>query len=162
MSINRHYFFTFIGGLIMRARILKSAVVSVALVAGLASCGSDSNDSSGATSNAITGNMKEWTIKTDATTAKAGEVTFTVTNDGTIEHEFLVVKTDIADGKIPVDGDRFSETSDGVKLIDEIEGMTKGATETLTVTLAAGNYQLVCNVPGHYTAGMHTAFTVVA
>jgi len=30
----------------------------------------------------------------------------------------------------------------------------------LTVTLDAGQYQLVCNLPGHYQAGMHTTFIV--
>ena len=27
-------------------------------------------------------------------------------------------------------------------------------------TLAAGHYVMVCNLPGHYLAGMHTSFTV--
>jgi uncharacterized cupredoxin-like copper-binding protein len=146
----------------MRARILKSVVVSAAMVAALGACGSDSNDSVAVTSNDITGSLKEWTIKTDTSTAKAGEVVFTMTNDGTIEHEFVVVKTDIAAGKIPLDGDHFTETSEGLEVIDEIEGFAKGATETLTVNLEAGNYQLVCNIPDHYSAGMYTAFTVVA
>jgi uncharacterized cupredoxin-like copper-binding protein len=146
----------------MRARILKSVVVSAALIAALGACGGDSNDSAGATSNAITGSMNEWTIKTDASTAKAGEVVFTVTNDGTIGHEFLVVKTDIAVGDIPLDGDHFAEPGEGIDVVDEIGEFAKGTTETLTLNLEPGNYQLVCNLPDHYSAGMHTAFTVVA
>ncbi|MEK7296157.1 MAG: plastocyanin/azurin family copper-binding protein [Actinomycetota bacterium] len=146
----------------MRARVLKSTVVSVAMIAALGACGSDSNDSSDSTSNDITGSIAEWTVETDATTAKAGEVVFTVTNDGTIGHEFLVVKTDMAPGEIPLDGDHFAEPTDGLEVIDEIGEFAKGTTETLTVTLDPGNYQLVCNLPDHYSAGMSMAFTVVA
>lgn len=146
----------------MRKQLLKSAVVSVALVAALGSCGSDSNDSSDATSNNITGSVKEWVVETSFVTAKAGEVVFTITNDGTIGHEFLVVKTDIGVGDIPLDGDHFAEPTDGLEVIDEIGEFAKGTTETLTVTLDPGSYQLVCNLPDHYSAGMYLGFTVVA
>lgn len=146
----------------MRVNVLKRVAISAAMVAALGACGGDSDDSSGGTSNNITGNLNEWTVKTDATTAKAGEVVFTVTNDGTIGHEFLVVKTDIASGEIPLDGDHFAEPTDGIEVIDEIGEFAKGTTETLTLNLDPGTYQLVCNLPGHYSAGMHMAFTVVS
>ncbi|MFA5774663.1 MAG: hypothetical protein WC864_04710 [Ilumatobacteraceae bacterium] len=146
----------------MRTQLLKSAVVSVVLVAALGSCGSDSNDSGNATSNDITGSVQEWVVKTSFVTAKAGDVKFTITNKGTIEHEFLVVKTDIAVGEIPLDGDIFAEPTDGIEVIGEIGEFAKGTTETLTVTLDPGNYQLVCNLPDHYSAGMNLGFTVVA
>lgn len=145
----------------MRARTLKCAVATGALLLALGACGSDSNDSADATSNDISGSVKEWVVKTDANTAKAGEVVFTITNDGTIGHEFLVVKTDIASGEIPLDGDHFAEPTDGIEVIDEIGEFGKGTTETLTLNLDAGNYQLVCNLPDHYSAGMHMEFTVV-
>jgi len=134
---------------------------SVAMVATLGACGGGDNESDDATSNNITGTLNEWTVETDATTAKAGEVIFTVTNEGTIGHEFLVVKTDIAPGQIPLDGDHFAEPTDGLEVIDEIGEFAKGTTETLTLNLEPGTYQLVCNLPDHYSAGMHMTFTVV-
>jgi uncharacterized cupredoxin-like copper-binding protein len=97
----------------------------------------------------------------DAASALAGDVTFTVTNAGAIGHEFLIVKTDFENGKIPIVGDRFPEPSDGVEVIDEIGEFPPGETNTLTVTLVPGKYQLVCNLPAHYAAGMHLAFTVI-
>jgi len=145
----------------MRANMLKSVVVTVAMVAAVGACGGGSDDSADATSNNITGTLNEWTVETDATTAKAGEVVFTVTNEGTIGHEFLVVKTDIASGQIPLDGDHFAEPTDGIEVIDEIGEYAKGTTETLTLNLDAGTYQLVCNLPDHYGNGMHMTFTVV-
>jgi len=137
----------------MRVSMLRSVVVTVAMVAAVAACGGGSNN--------ITGTLTEWTVKTDATTAKAGEVIFTVTNAGGIGHEFLVVKTDIAAGQIPLDGDHFAEPTDGLEVIDEIGEYAAGTTETLTLNLEPGTYQLVCNLPDHYSAGMHTTFTVV-
>ncbi len=137
----------------MSASMLRSVVVTVAMVAAVAACGGGSNN--------ITGTLTEWTVKTDATTAKAGEVIFTVTNAGGIGHEFLVVKTDIAAGQIPLDGDHFAEPTDGLEVIDEIGEYAAGTTETLTLNLEPGTYQLVCNLPDHYSAGMHTTFTVV-
>ncbi len=137
----------------------------------LSGCGSDPSDSSDGSndnddqeivSNAITGTLTEWKVETDATTAKAGEIVFTVANDGSIGHEFLVVKTDIASGEIPLDGDHFAEPTDGIEVIDEIGEFAKGTTETLTLNLTPGTYQLVCNLPGHYANGMHMSFTVTS
>jgi uncharacterized cupredoxin-like copper-binding protein len=83
-----------------------------------------------------------------------------MTNEGTIGHEFLVVKTDIAVGEIPLDGDHFAEPTDGIEVINEIGEFAKGTTESLTVNLTPGTYQLVCNLPDHYEAGMHISFKV--
>lgn len=145
----------------MRARILKRVIVSASLIVVLGACASDPDDSSETTSNAITASVKEWVVAADATTAKAGEVVFTVTNNGTIGHEFLVVKTDIALGKIPLDGDHFAEPTDGIEVIDEIGEFKTGTTQTLTLNLSEGAYQLVCNLPAHYGSGMHLGFTVI-
>jgi hypothetical protein len=80
----------------------------------LSACGSegdDSGSSSDATSNDISGSVSEWKVDVDDTAAEAGTVTFTIANDGTTGHEFLIVKTDIAPGEIPVDGNTFPERS---------------------------------------------------
>jgi len=136
----------------------------ISLLAGsalLGACASgDTTVEESAGPSSVTGEVKEWEVVVDTDTVPAGEVTFTITNNGTIEHEFLVVKTDLADGEIPVDGDHFSESLESIDVIDEIGEYAAGTTEALTVTLEAGNYQLVCNIPAHYQAGMHTAFVV--
>jgi uncharacterized cupredoxin-like copper-binding protein len=103
----------------------------------------------------------EWEVDVDSMAAEAGTVNFTITNDGTIGHEFLIVKTDIAPGEIPVDGDHFPEDASGIEVIDEIGEFKKGTTEELTVTLEPGSYQLVCNLPDHYDNGMFLGFEVV-
>ena len=131
------------------------------LVSALTACGADPSDGGGGTSNVVNGVVTEWAVSVDASSAMAGEVSFTVANEGTIGHEFLVVKTDIELGKIPLDGDHFPEPADGLEVIDEIGEFPKGTTETLTLMLEPGKYQLVCNLPGHYAAGMHAGFEVL-
>ena len=146
----------------MRQSVRLARVVLFLCV--LASCASDANDAAGGVtaeaSNEITGIVQEWKVSVSPNNAIAGEVTFSIKNEGTIGHEFLVVKTDILDGQIPLDGDHFAEPSDGLEVIDEIGEFPAGTTELLVLSLEAGNYQLVCNLPGHYAAGMHTTFVV--
>src|SRR5262245_45404591 len=96
------------------------------------------------------------------TTAAAGPVTFTITNNGTQTHEFVVIKTDLADDKLPTtaDGNEVDETATGVTVVDEVEEVAVGTPATLNVTLQPGNYVFICNIPTHYGLGMHVAFTV--
>jgi iron uptake system component EfeO len=75
-----------------------------------------------------------------ALTVKAGQVTFSVTNGGTIEHEFEIFK--------------------GEAVVDEVEGLVPGVTLPLTVTLQAGDYTYVCKLAGHEEAGMKGTLTV--
>lgn len=133
-------------------------MVPVAALA-LAGCAGGSSTKSAA-DGTVTGELKEWEVSVDADSAAAGQVTFEIANKGTIGHEFLVVKTDIADGEIPVDGDHFPEDAEGITVIDEIGEFPAGETQSLVLTLEPGAYQLVCNLPAHYGAGMHTSFIV--
>jgi plastocyanin len=134
-------------------------LVVATFVAGCTSDSSTDNDSNGG-STRVSGEINEWSVLVDTASVPAGEVTFTIANTGTIDHEFLVVKTDLPDGAIPIEGDRFPEDLVSITVIDEIEEYAAGTTETLTVTLDAGKYQLVCNLPAHYQLGMHTTFVV--
>ena len=91
----------------------------------------------------------------------AGDITFDITNDAEQTHEFVVFKTDLAADQLPTDenGD-VDEAGEGVELVDEIEDIEGGSTQSLTVNLDAGSYVLICNLPGHYGQGMHAGFTV--
>ena len=94
-----------------------------------------------------------------ATSAAAGEVTFRVTNKGPEDiHEFVVLKTDLGPGALPVDADgAVTETGAGIEVIGEIEDIPVGQTQDLTVTLVTGKYVLLCNIydatekEAHYT-----------
>jgi uncharacterized cupredoxin-like copper-binding protein len=105
--------------------------------------------------------LADYTVTPDESSAPAGDVTFDVTNDAEQTHEFVVFKSDLAEDQLPTneDGD-VDEEGEGVELINEIEDIEGGSSQSLTVTLDAGSYVLICNLPGHYRQGMHASFTV--
>lgn len=105
--------------------------------------------------------LADFTITPEESSAAAGELTFDVSNDAEQIHEFVIFKTDLAADALPTDDEGLvDESGEGVELMDEIEDIEAGSTQSLTVTLDAANYVFICNLPGHYAQGMHTSFTV--
>lgn len=144
-------------------------VLAITGAMGLSSCAADPSDvqssedrvKNGAVSNKISGSVSEWKVDVSAHTAEAGEVIFAIANFGSIPHEFLVVKTDFEDGKIPLgENNRFDEEGEGLTVVDEIKEWPVNEAGVLKLNLDEGNYQLLCNIEGHYANGMHTQFTV--
>lgn len=107
--------------------------------------------------------LQDFSITLDADSAPAGEVTFTIQNDGPSVHEFVVFRTDLAPDALPtVEEDGIpvvDEAGEGVELVDEVEDIAVGDSPELTVNLDAGSYVIVCNIPAHYQQGMSTGFT---
>lgn len=105
------------------------------------------------TSAAHTGKVTlgEMWIRSDATSIKAGEVTFNVTNEGATMHGLAIVKAPAdASGGILDDNSFIAKGKD----------LMAGDSETLKAKLEPGDYELVCYVAGHYTAGQKLAFKV--
>jgi uncharacterized cupredoxin-like copper-binding protein len=105
--------------------------------------------------------LADYSVTLDSTSLSAGDVTFDVTNDAGQVHEFVVVKTELAEDALPLDdGGDVDEEATEISPVDEIEDIEPGTSPSLAVTLEAGNYVALCNLPGHYGQGMHAAFTV--
>jgi uncharacterized cupredoxin-like copper-binding protein len=149
------------------------AVAAVSLIAlAIAACTTGQATSSpapaGATTVQVT--LQEWSVVPATTSAPAGEVIFQVTNAGPADiHEFVVLKTDLDPGALPVDSDgAVTEEGAGIEIEGEIEDIPVGQTQTLNVTLQAGKYVLLCNIyteaedEAHYKLGMRTAFEVTS
>lgn len=99
--------------------------------------------------------LNEWKIIPSATVLKAGKVTFDVTNTGKLPHEMIVIRTNKHAASLG-HGSRVSEKGS----IGEVEGLAAGKSEKKNFTLKKGHYVLICNITGHYMAGMHTDLVV--
>jgi len=107
-------------------------------------------------------------LQADRTTVPAGTVTLRLTNDGSIDHELVVLP--LADGQqigqraVGADGQVDESTSLGEASASGAEGagdgIVPGTTGWVTLNLAPGRYELVCNIAGHYAAGMYTLLVV--
>ena len=117
----------------MTLRSLAPLVLAGAL--GLAACGGGSSSSSGDTIptdadvvvKAIEG------IKWDQSSyaAKAGDVKIAAENVSSLPHNLHIV------------------AADGTQLPDVLDLTSRGKVQTETVALTAGEYTLICTVPGH-------------
>lgn len=97
-----------------------------------------------------------------------GTVSLRVTNSGYLAHELVVLplpagqlagsRTRGPDGTVSEAGS-LGEASAGCAA-GAGDGITAGATGWVTLRLPVGRYELVCNLPAHYTAGMYTELDV--
>ena len=155
----------------MRNRWVRGAAVSMFFLA--VACGGGNNNNAGTSPTATESESpsggagtvevteKDFSVATNPTSASAGAITFDVHNEGPSVHEFVVFETDLAPDALPTNADgTVNEEGEGVTHIDEIEDIPVGEEQDLEVDLEAGNYVLICNLPGHYKSGMHTGFTV--
>ena len=93
----------------------------------------------------------------------AGTVSLRVVNQGAWTHELVVLplpagqaigtRTIGTGGQVDETGS-LGEASRSCGA-GEGDGITAGATGWVTLTLKPGRYELICNLPGHYAAGMY-------
>lgn len=138
---------------------LRRVMVLVMTGALLAAC-------SAAPSKDLKGTVQEWKITLTPTVGAAGEVTFTVTNNGEKEHEFVIRKTDLKADALKVNADgEVIEDDPSLTEVGEIGKIKPGTSDnTVTLTLTTGHYVVFCNLHVqdllHYQKGMHADFTV--
>lgn len=99
--------------------------------------------------------LREFTIAPGRSTAPAGRVTFRVRNAGRIAHELVVIRTPRPARSLPLRGGTAVERGS----VGESGILKPGQSRTLRLTLKPGHFALICNLPGHYTAGQHADFT---
>jgi uncharacterized cupredoxin-like copper-binding protein len=106
--------------------------------------------------------LEDFEVRRDASVVPAGTVSFRILNQGPTTHEFIVVRTDRAPDRLPLqsDGLTVNEDAPGIDLLDEVDGLDIDDRQTLVLRLAPGNYVLYCNLEGHYLGGMHASLAV--
>jgi uncharacterized cupredoxin-like copper-binding protein len=132
-------------------RFAAFALLGAGLLTLLAACGPQTVN---------VGESEDFKMTLSTNTGSAGKITFHVTNNATdTVHEFVVVKSDLAEGALPVDADGNVD-EDQINHLDEVEDIQPGESQDFTMELQPGNYVLMCNLPDHYKQGMHASFTV--
>lgn len=115
----------------------------------------------GSASGTVNVTMKEFSVAAQPASTASGQITFNLKNEGAVVHELVVIRTEIDAADLPQSGGKVDETSVAIEVKGKIQNVAGGASgQPMTAGLPAGKYVLICNVPGHYGAGMHTGLTV--
>ena len=127
----------------MNRRLLTIVLTALIAALALSACGGGGPAATPTpAARSIAVDASEFAFAPNAFTAKVGEeLTFSVTNKGALEHNFVV---------FDALGKELARTTIAV-----------GSNVSAKVTpSAAGAYEIVCDVPGHKEAGMVAALTV--
>jgi uncharacterized cupredoxin-like copper-binding protein len=134
------------GGEMRRGIFRAATAAALALVA--VACG----DSGPATS--IEATLQEFEFGPNEWTVAAGEeITIELTNNGSVLHEWVLLQPGVqvsSESELPETEEEL--LADFVYVEDEVDA---GDTKTLTFTApAAGTYQVICAIEGHFDGGM--------
>jgi len=138
-------------------RMTRRALLSAAVVMSLAACRRAGQP--GVTT--VTVELGEYFIKVDKTEVPAGKVRFVAKNVGQMEHELIVLRTDLPADRLPYnEAEQTAEEEQAGEVLGEIEpeDLPPGKTAEMTLDLTASHYVLLCNIPTHYKLGMYLDF----
>lgn len=159
----------------MRLRIRRPVgVTALVAIAGalLAGCGGGDSTTitteteaagGGAGGQTVEIKMGDFYFQPQNATAKAGQTTIEAPNEGSVEHELVLFKTNKNPAKLPteanggVDEEKLDQEAEEAGEIADVEA---GDTKSEKFNLTPGKYVMFCNVPGHYAQGMYGTVTV--
>ena len=103
-------------------------------------------------------------------TVPAGKVSLVAENRGWRTHELVILPLaagEAAGQRAPGPDGKVSETGSLGEASTSCgagagEGIRAGTVSWVTVTLAPGHYELICNLPNHYADGMHQQILVTS
>jgi len=143
-------------------RLVPAVVLLGALLGELSGCGSGPGPVSNG-QHRVTVVAKDFKLEVSDAHWPAGVTSVRFDNLGPDTHElvmFLAPRNSAAAMPMRMDGDTVDEDSAVLhKVIDET-GTSPGGSQTVTVRLAPGHYVIICNMAGHYMAGMRQDVTV--
>jgi uncharacterized cupredoxin-like copper-binding protein len=151
--------------------LILVALVPVAVIG----CGGDDDDSDGATtsadtestaaaSGALTIKMGDFYFDPKDATSAAGTVEIAAPNEGAVEHELVLFRSDADPAALPLAGGEVDEAAleaEGGVNVGEIEDVEPGKSKSGEFDLTTpGKYVMFCNLPAHYEQGMYGSVTV--
>ena len=105
--------------------------------------------------------LKDFSIESSVTEFKPGvKYHFTVTNEGQVAHEFMILPVSEHMGMSGMSMEEFDEMA---LMMIPIEQLSVGASAKADYTFSGipgANIELVCMTPGHFEAGMHIPITI--
>ena len=133
-----------------RARVALALAAAISSAGLLAITASPADTASG---SAVSVALVEWKLLPGQATVRAGRVTFVVRNEGTMDHEFLVLRSDRHHHSLKVKGGQAVETG----RLGEIPKIPAGTSKRITLKVPRGKYIMLCNMLGHYQAGQYAS-----
>jgi uncharacterized cupredoxin-like copper-binding protein len=139
----------------MKRAFVLVAAVTIAMA--VAACGDSGDESAGTSIDAV---MTEFAFDPDSWVVPANsDITIDLDNNGTIEHEWVLLRPGVtitSEDELPDTEEEL--LADFVYWEDEVE---PGDSKQLTFTSpAAGTYQVICAIEGHFNAGMEGQLVV--
>jgi uncharacterized cupredoxin-like copper-binding protein len=126
-----------------------------ALAAGMTGCAGGSPSNSASKPATVRVRLSEWQVAPTVSRDSHGRIRFVVSNTGKTSHEMVVLRTSKSAAELG-HAKRISEAGS----VGEAGDVAAGASKAVALRLKPGHYSLVCNLPGHYEAGMHADFVV--
>jgi len=153
--------------------LVPLALLAVAAIL-IAGCGGDDSTTTteaettaaagGGAGATLTIKMGDFYFAPKNATAQAGKTTLEAPNEGSVEHELVLFKTNMNPANLPTDAngevDEEKLEQEGAEELGEIEEVEPGETGSKEFDLTPGKYVMICNLPGHYAQGMYGSLTV--
>lgn len=90
----------------------------------------------------------------------SGDLRLSVSNHGPDNHELIVVRANGPRLPLRTDGVTVNEETLERATVGVLEPGQPGSVRQLSLHLAPGRYELLCNMAGHYLGGMHAELVV--
>ena len=105
--------------------------------------------------------LREFKVLLRSTSLLPGRHTLEIANAGKAQHELLVFRSELDPSKYPLENGDINEEGPGITKVSDGENIDPGKRQTRVVDLTTpGKYLFVCNIPGHFKAGMFVSVTV--
>lgn len=102
----------------------------------------------------------DFTLTLSQDVAPPGLIVFNVQNSGPSPHQFVIIRTDLGAGDLPLEAAVVDTTATDVNVVYTETAFPANTTKTIQVNLAPGHYAIISNATGDYPFGMQADFLV--